>query len=121
MRRLVAAIRDNDERKVEKAVLQLAGTRKIFAPLALAVGAFVTLFSGLRLLVTNWRLIPVQMLPAKWIWAMTVHLKAHALRRCVERGIAEEGNLQAALGTLLAVTRGGDVAAARSACRCAAT
>jgi hypothetical protein len=52
---------------------------------------------------------------------MTVHLKAHALRRCVERGIAEEGDLQAALGTLLAVTRGGDVAAARSACRCAAT
>ena len=41
MRRLVAAIRDNDERKVERAVLQLAGTRKIFAPLALAVGAFV--------------------------------------------------------------------------------
>ena len=79
MRRLVAAIRDNDERKVEKTVLQLAGTRKIFAPLALAVGAFVMLFSGLRLPVTIWRLILVQMLPAEWIWAVTVDLKAHAL------------------------------------------
>ena len=58
MRRLIAAIRDNDERKVEEAVLQLA--RRIFAPLALAAGAFVMLFSGLRLLVTNWRLMLVQ-------------------------------------------------------------
>ena len=47
MRRLVAAIRDNDERKVEKPVLQLARTRRIFAPLVLAVGAFVMLFNGL--------------------------------------------------------------------------
>jgi hypothetical protein len=30
VRRLIAAIRDNDERKVEKAVLQLARTRSIF-------------------------------------------------------------------------------------------
>jgi len=47
VRRLVAAIRDNDERKVEKAIPQLARTRRIFAPLALAVGAFVMLFNGL--------------------------------------------------------------------------
>ena len=80
MRRLIAAIRDNDERKVEEAVLQLAGTRKIFAPLALAVGAFVMLFNGLRLLVTNWRLMLVQILPAMWIWAATDDLKAHVLR-----------------------------------------
>jgi hypothetical protein len=79
VRRLVAAIRDNDEHKVEEAVLQLAGVRKIFAPLALAVGAFVMLFSGLRLLVTNWRLMLVQALPAMWIWAATLDLKAHVL------------------------------------------
>jgi hypothetical protein len=48
MRRLVAAIRDNDERKVEEAVLQLARTRRILAPLALAAGALVMLFNGLR-------------------------------------------------------------------------
>jgi len=80
VRRLVAAIRDNDEDKVEAAVLQLARTRRIFAPLALAVGAFVMLFNGLRLLVTNWRLMLVQALPAMWIWAATVDLKAHVLR-----------------------------------------
>lgn len=79
MRRLVAAIRDNDERTVEEAVLQLARARRIFAPLALAVGAFVMLFSGLRLLVTNWRLMLVQVLPAMWIWAATFDLKVHVL------------------------------------------
>jgi hypothetical protein len=79
VRRLIAAIRDNDEHTVEEAVLQLARARRIFAPLALAVGAFVMLFSGLRLLVTNWRLMLVQVLPAMWIWAATFDLKAHVL------------------------------------------
>jgi len=68
VRRLIAAIRENDERKVEEAILQLARSRRTFAPLALAAGAFVMLFSGL--LVTNWRLMLVQALPAMWIWAL---------------------------------------------------
>ena len=78
--RLIAAIRENDEARVEELVLQLARTRRVFAPLALAVGAFVMLFNGLRLLVTNWRLILVQALPAMWIWAATYDLKAKVLR-----------------------------------------
>ena len=79
MLRLIVAIRENDERKVEEAVLQLARTRRIFAPLALAVGAFVMLFNGLRLLVTNWRLMLIQVLPAMWLWAATIDLKVHVL------------------------------------------
>ena len=79
VRRLIAAIRDNDDHEVEEAVLQLARRNRIFAPLALAVSAFVMLFSGLRLLVTNWRLMLVQALPAMWIWAATLDLKAHVL------------------------------------------
>ena len=75
----MVAIREGDEDRVEQAVLQLAATRKIFAPLALIVGAFVMLFSALRLLVTNWRLILVQALPALLIWAVTLDLKAHVL------------------------------------------
>ena len=77
--RVSPAIRENDERKVEEAVLQLVSRRRIFAPLALAAGAFVMLFSGLRLLVTNWRLMLVQALPAMWLWAATLDLKAHVL------------------------------------------
>ena len=32
------------------------------------------------MLVTNWRLMLVQVLPAFWLWAVTVDLKAHVLR-----------------------------------------
>jgi len=80
LRQLIVAIREGDEQRVEEAVLQFSRTRRIFAPLALVVGAFVMLFSGLRLLVTNWRLMLIQILPAMLIWAVTLDLKAHVLR-----------------------------------------
>ena len=76
---LVRAIQDNDEARIEEAILQLSESRRVFAPLAFAVGAFVMLFNGLRLLVTNWRLTLVQILPAMWIWLAMFDLKAHVL------------------------------------------
>ena len=63
------AIQDNDEAGIKAAILRLSESRRVFAPLAFAVGAFVMLFNGLRLLVTNWRLTLVQILPAMWIWS----------------------------------------------------
>jgi hypothetical protein len=79
-RRLLAAIREDDERKVEEAVVSLSQSRRLFAPLALVVGACVMLFKGLKLLVSNWRLLLIQVLPAMWIWVATLNLKAHVLR-----------------------------------------
>ena len=76
---LVRAIQDNDEARIEDAILRLSRSRHIFAPLGFAVGAFVMLFNGLRLLVTNWRLTLVQILPAMWIWLAMLDLKAHTL------------------------------------------
>jgi hypothetical protein len=78
---LVHAIKDGDEAAVEAAVLQLSRARRIFAPLAFAVGAFVMLFQGLKLLVSNWRLTLIQILPAMWIWAALLDLKLHVLGR----------------------------------------
>jgi hypothetical protein len=60
-------------------VLGLSRQRRIFAPLALAVGAIAMLFEGVKLLVTNWRLTLVQVLPAMWIWVAMLDLKAHVL------------------------------------------
>ena len=77
---LVRAIQDNDEAKIEEAILRLSESRRVFAPLAFAVGAFAMLFNGLKLLVTNWRLTLVQILPAMWIWLAMFDLKAHVLR-----------------------------------------
>jgi len=76
---LVRAIQDNDEARIEQAILRLSESRRVFAPLGFAVGAFVMLFNGLRLLVTNWRLTLVQILPAMWIWLAMFDLKAHVL------------------------------------------
>jgi len=79
-RALLEAIRKNDEAAVEEAVLALSRSRRIFAPLVFAVGAFVMLFQGLRTLFFNWRLTLIQVLPAMWIWLALLDLKAHTLR-----------------------------------------
>ena len=78
--RLVSAIRTGDEAMVERVVLSLSQRSRWLAPLAMLVGAFAMLFQGVKLLFTNWRLTLVQILPAMWIWAAMLDLKAHALR-----------------------------------------
>jgi hypothetical protein len=79
IRSLVSAIEANDEEQIKEAILRISHRRREFAPLAFAVGAFVLLFNGLRLIVTNWRLMLVQILPAMWIWLAMFDLKAHVL------------------------------------------
>lgn len=79
-RALIDAIESGDEAAVESAVLALSRSRRIFAPLVFAVGAFVMLFQGLKLVTVNWRLLLVQVLPAMWIWAAMLDLKAHAFK-----------------------------------------
>jgi hypothetical protein len=76
---LVRAIENNDDAAIEQAVLRLSRSHRALAPLALAVSAFVLLFDGLRLVVSNWRLMLVQILPAMWIWLAMLDLKAHVL------------------------------------------
>jgi hypothetical protein len=78
--RLITAIRDGDESTVEDTVLSLSRRSRLFAPLAFVVGAFAMLFEGIKLLVINWKLTLIQVLPAMWIWAAMLDLKAHVLR-----------------------------------------
>jgi hypothetical protein len=80
VRQIIHAVRDSDRAAVEEAVVRLSRSRRWLAPLALAVGALVMLFDGVKLLFTNWRLSLVQVLPAMWIWAAMFDLKAHVLR-----------------------------------------
>ena len=77
--RLVEAINRSDDAAVEQAVIQLSNRKRWLAPLALIVGAFLMLFQGLKLLVTNWRLTLVQIVPAMWIWAAMLDIKIHLL------------------------------------------
>jgi hypothetical protein len=75
---LVRAIRDDDQVAID-ALMRLSRSRRLFAPLALLVGAFAMLLAGVRLLLTNWRLTLVQILPAMWVWFAMYDLKAHVL------------------------------------------
>jgi hypothetical protein len=79
VRNLIDAIRRSDDSAVEEAVLQLSRRSRWLAPLALVVGAFSMLFQGLKLLITNWRLTLVQIVPAMWIWLAMLDLKIHTL------------------------------------------
>lgn len=80
IRNLVDAINRSDEAAVERAVLELSRRRRLLAPLAMVVGAFMMLFGGLKLLITNWRLTLVQIVPAMWIWLAMLNLKIHLFR-----------------------------------------
>jgi len=79
LRRYVKAVREGDEKMVEDTVMRLSQSRRWLAPLAFVVGGFAMLFTGLKLLFSNWRLTLIQILPAMWIWLVTYDLKAHAL------------------------------------------
>ncbi|HXX90622.1 MAG TPA: hypothetical protein VEI83_10415 [Acidimicrobiales bacterium] len=79
VRELVHAIAEGDDSMVERAVLDLSRSRRYLAPLAFLVGAFAMLFQGVKLLVSNWRLTLIQILPAMWIWLAMFDLKAHLL------------------------------------------
>jgi hypothetical protein len=79
LRQFVRAVRDGDEAMVEEIVLRLSRSRRVFTPVAFAVGGLAMLFNGLKLLFSNWRLALVQVLPAMWIWLAMYDLKAHVL------------------------------------------
>ena len=76
--KLARAIREDDTPAIE-AIVRLSRSRRMFAPLAFTVGAFALLIGGVRLLLTNWRLTLVQILPAMWVWLAMYDLKAHVL------------------------------------------
>jgi hypothetical protein len=77
--RFIKAVRDSDRTVVDEMIMRLSRSRPWLAPLALIVGAFAMLFDGVKLLLTNWRLTLIQVLPAMWIWAAMLDLKAHVL------------------------------------------
>jgi hypothetical protein len=76
--RLVRAIQNDDEAMVEQ-IVRLSRSRRLFAPLAFTVGAFAMLIDGLRLLLSNWRLTLIQILPAMWIWLAMFDLRVRVL------------------------------------------
>ncbi|HEY4427113.1 MAG TPA: hypothetical protein VGN08_02810 [Solirubrobacteraceae bacterium] len=102
---LIRAIQNDDEEVVER-ILELSRSRRVLAPIAFVVGALAMLLDGLRVLLSNWRLVLVQVLPALWIWLAMYDLKAHVLHgksfKVLEGPILIPINL-----AIVAVTAGG--------------
>jgi hypothetical protein len=69
----------SDDAAVTEAFARLTRSHRALAPLAFAVTALAMLLQGVRLLLTNWRLLLVQVPSAMWIWVATYDLKAHVL------------------------------------------
>ncbi len=80
LERMIGAIRKGDDATVESVIYSLSQRNRFLAPLTLVVGAFAMLFQGVKLLVTNWRLTLIQILPAMLIWLAMLDLKVHVLR-----------------------------------------
>jgi hypothetical protein len=73
----VQAVDKEDEESVKRAVNNLVEAHRWLAPLTLTVGALLLLLKGLRVTFSDWRLTALQILPAMWIWAVMLDLKAN--------------------------------------------
>lgn len=77
---LARAVADAEPGKIESAARQFGESRPYLAPVAWAAGTIVLLIRGVKLLVLNWRLSLIQLVPAIWIWLAMWDLKQHTLR-----------------------------------------
>ncbi len=77
--RLIRAVAEVDPAAMESASRQLGESRRILAPLGWAAGTIVLLIKGVKLLILNWRLSVIQLVPAAWVWLAMWDLKRHLL------------------------------------------
>ena len=98
----VRSVESGDEAMVEE-VLRLSRSRRLFAPLAYLVGAFAMLLEGVRRLLRNWRVIPIEVLPAVWLWLAMYDLRLQVLRKGSFHS-AHEGELVAVGALIVGVT-----------------
>ena len=80
MLKLARAVGSADPESVESFTVRLGKSKRWLAPVAWAAGTVVLMLRGIKLLLLNWRLLLLQLIPAVWIWFATWDLRQHALR-----------------------------------------
>jgi hypothetical protein len=100
------AVADADPAEIETTARQLGESRRFLAPVAWAAGAIVLLIRGIKLLLLNWRLTLIELVPAAWVWVVMWDLKQHALRGDAFRQITVAGVVGLALLSTAASTAG---------------
>jgi hypothetical protein len=96
------AVADADPDEIETTARQLGESRRYLAPLAWAAGAIMLLVRGIKLLLLNWRLTLIELVPAIWVWLVMWDLRQHALRNDAFRQITVGGMIVLALLTVAA-------------------
>ena len=77
---LTVAVANVNPAQVEAAAQRFGSARPYLAPIAWATGTLVLLLRGVKMLILNWRLLLIQLVPAAWIWVAMYDLKQHGLR-----------------------------------------
>jgi hypothetical protein len=98
--RLAREVGNADGAKIEATAREFGESRRYLAPVAWAAGALVLAVRGIKLLVLNWRLSLIELVPAVWVWLAMWDLKQHTLRGGQFRHLTVGGIL---LLTLVAV------------------
>ena len=78
--RLTKAVADVDPASIATSAERFGQSRSYLAPVAWAAGTLVLTLRGVKLLIFNWRLLFIQLVPAAWIWIVMYDLKQHTLR-----------------------------------------
>jgi hypothetical protein len=76
---LVRAVSSADPDAIDAAAAQLGRSRRYLAPLGWAAGTIGLMLGGVKLLIVNWRLSLLELVPALCIWLTTWDLKQHFL------------------------------------------
>jgi hypothetical protein len=98
--RLARAVADADPATIEAATRRFGEARPFLAPVAWAAGTMVLLVRGVKLLLLNWRLTLIQLVPAGWIWVTMWDLKQHTLRGAPFRQITAGGMIVLVVGSI---------------------
>jgi hypothetical protein len=98
--KMARTVADADAVRIELAARQLGASRRYLAPVAWAAGAIVLLIRGIKLLILNWRLMLIELVPAAWVWLVMWDLKQHALRGAAFRQLTLAGFLVAGVGAV---------------------
>lgn len=78
-RALVLAVADTDPDTVDRIMREMGSRRFFLAPLAWAAGSVVLMLRGITLILTNWRLTLIQLVPAMLIWLGMYEMSRYAL------------------------------------------
>jgi uncharacterized membrane protein len=73
------AIRRGEEDAILAELEAAARAHRLLSPFVFAVGGVAILLAGIRLLLVNWRLTVIQLLPAMWLWAAMYDLRLHLI------------------------------------------